>query len=130
MNIASEIEKLQKLHSDGVLSDAEFRIAKSNLLNTLSPENNVGTGANFLGKAAYNYVNFTIVSSVVGVILFVVIFLFFFLPHWNKLEADNVIFSKKIQHDMEEFDKDFEKRKSEFDNSFKKQDEEMNRLKN
>ena len=65
MSVGSELEKLNQLHKDGVLSEAEFTAAKTKLLGSLGPENTVGSGVHLMGKAAYKYVNFKIIYAAV-----------------------------------------------------------------
>lgn len=89
MNIASELEKLKKLQSEGVLSDSEFAIAKKKLLDTVGAENTVGAGAHLLGKAANNYVNFQITTTKIGLVIAILFFFFFFLPQWNKISDEH-----------------------------------------
>jgi hypothetical protein len=49
-----------------------------------------------MGKAAYKFVNFKIISSVIGGVLIVIFFFTFFLPMWN----ENTKFSLKVEKDM------------------------------
>jgi uncharacterized membrane protein YgaE (UPF0421/DUF939 family) len=136
MDIASELEKLKKLQNDGVLTDAEFVVAKKKLLETVGADNTVGAGAHLLGKAANNYVNFQITTTKVGFVIAILFFFFFFLPQWNKisdrhdkLSQQNDAFREKVDKDMEDFDKDFKKRSEDFDQHFKKQSQEMEQFK-
>lgn len=124
MSVGAELEKLKQLHAEGTLSDQEFAVAKAHLLNSLSSDNTVGSGVHLMGKAAYKFVNFKIISSVIGGVLIVIFFFTFFLPMWN----ENTKFSLKVEKDMEEFDKDFKARQQEFDKDFKKQKEEMDQF--
>lgn len=136
MNIASELEKLKKLQSEGVLSDSEFAIAKKKLLDTVGAENTVGAGAHLLGKAANNYVNFQITTTKIGLVIAILFFFFFFLPQWNKISDEhdkmsqrNDAFREKVEKDMEDFDKNFKKRREDFDKDFQKQSQEMEQFK-
>jgi len=124
MSIGIELEKLKQLHLDGTLSDQEFAVAKAHLLNSLSSDNTVGSGVHLIGKAAYKFVNFKIISSVIGGVLVIIFFFTFFLPMWN----EHTKFSQKVEKDMEEFDKDFKVRQQEFDKDFKKQQQEMDQF--
>jgi len=132
MDIASELEKLKKLQSEGVLSEDEFTLAKRKLLETVGAENTVGAGTHLLGKAANNYVNFQITSTKVGFVIALLFFFFFFLPQWNKIsdEHDKMsqrsdAFREKVEKDMADFDKDFKKSQDDFDKNFSKQKQEM-----
>lgn len=64
MSVGTELEKLKQLQKEGVLTEAEFQTAKSKLLNTLGPENTVGSGVNQLGAAAKSWVNLQWVANV------------------------------------------------------------------
>jgi hypothetical protein len=134
MSISSELEKLKSLRDGGVLTDAEFNLAKEKLLSTLGPDNNTGTGVNKIGNAAVSWVNLQWVSYAVGLIAAVLLIVFFFIPHWQsmkKAEEDfqsnfekNKAFidksSKDIDARRENFDKDFEKTKREMEEFRKK----------
>lgn len=120
MNVGSELEKLNQLHKQGVLSDSEFSIAKSKLLASLGPENTVGSGVHLIGKAAYTFVNFKIISAVVGLVIFAVAFFTFFLPRFQKMEAEHEKFSQQVDADIEKSRKDMEERRMQFDKEFDK----------
>lgn len=109
MSVVTELEKLNQLHKDGVLTEAEFTAAKSKLLGSLGSENTVGSGVHLMGKAAYKYVNFTIVSAVIGLIIFGTFFFTFFLPRFLKIETDSEQFSQQHREKMEQMSKDFDK---------------------
>lgn len=109
MSVGTELEKLNQLHKDGVLTEAEFTAAKSKLLGILGSENTVGSGVHLMGKAAYKYVNFTIVSAVIGLIIFATFFFTFFLPRFLKIETDSEQFSQQHREKMEQMSKDFDK---------------------
>ena len=109
MAIGTELEKLNQLHKEGVLSDAEFTAAKTKLLSSLGTENTVGSGVHLMGKAAYKFVNFKIVSAVIGVIIFATFFFAFFLPRFLKMEAESEQFSQQHREKMEQMSKDFDK---------------------
>ena len=49
MSVAKELEKLNQLHKEGVLSEVEFTAAKSKLLGSLGSENTVGSGVHLMG---------------------------------------------------------------------------------
>ena len=87
MGISDELEKLRTLHDNGELTDAEYERAKDAAIRAASPEEVVepehhadddllksifGGGDNSVGGAANRYVNFQIVSAVIGLILFLV----------------------------------------------------------
>jgi len=127
MNVGSEIEKLNQLRKDGALSDGEFAIAKSKLLGSLGTDNTVGSGVHLMGKAAYKFVNFKIVVTVIGGILAVVFFFTFFLPQWQKMDREfddartrQKQFSDQVNKEMEDRQNDFNKRRLEFDKEFDK----------
>jgi hypothetical protein len=134
MNVGSELEKLNELKKSGVLSEAEFAAAKTKLLGSLGPENTVGSGVHLMGKAANKYVNFSMISAVIGVVLFGIIFFTFFLPRFQKMEAESEAFSKQVQTDMKkhsekmdemskDFDKDFDASKKRIEQTRKEIDE-------
>lgn len=118
MNVGSELEKLNQLHKQGVLSDSEFSIAKSKLLSSLGAENTVGSGVHLMGKAAYKFVNFKIISAFVGLIIFAVAFFSFFLPRYQKMEAEQDRISQQVETDMANARKDMEERRKRFDIEF------------
>jgi hypothetical protein len=139
MSVGSELEKLNQLHKEGVLTEAEFTAAKSKLLGSLGPENTVGSGVHLMGKAAYKYVNFKIIYAVVGAVVFAVVFFTFFLPRFQKMEAENEAFSKQVQSDMnkhreemdrmsKDFDKDFAESKKRIDQTRREIDEAHKRM--
>jgi hypothetical protein len=83
MNITDELEKLGKLHKDGVLSDDEFAKAKNKLLNQ-SETNDTDTNQtqdNSLGEAANRYVTLQTVMAVIGIIIFLIFLFGVILPH-------------------------------------------------
>ena len=82
--VAQELEKLARLHESGALTDEEFARAKDAALNRRDD----GTAADnreggSLGSAANRYVTFQIGMSIVGLIVFLVVFVLFFLPRFN-----------------------------------------------
>ena len=82
--LAQELEKLARLHESGALTDEEFARAKDAALN----QKDEGTVADHregasLGSAANRYVTFQIGMSIVGLIVFLVVFVLFFLPRFN-----------------------------------------------
>src|SRR6476659_1833000 len=89
MNITDELERLAKLHKDGVLNDDEFAQAKAKLLSNdtvqqPAQETNTWEQADrSLGEAANRYVSFQVIMSVIGIIIFLIIFLTVFLPHMS-----------------------------------------------
>jgi len=128
MSIGSEIEKLSILHDKGVLSDTEFQIAKSKLLNTVGGEHNTGTGVNKIGNAAISWVNLQWVSYAVGLIAAVLLIFFFFIPHWQKMQKSEEAFNKNFEATKKEIDeahKDMQIRSKQFDKDFEKQKNEM-----
>lgn len=123
MTIGSELEKLNQLHKDGVLSDSEFASAKSKLLGSLGSENTVGSGVHLMGKAAYKYVNYTIIYSVIGAVIFGIFFFTFFLPRFQKMEIEHDKFSEQVDSDMQKSRERLEKMTKDFDKNY----EETNR---
>ena len=85
--IARELEKLARLHESGALTDEEFARAKTAALsrNDDRPEAPAEDRGNAsLGGAANRYVTFQIGMSIVGVILFLLVFVLVFLPRLNE----------------------------------------------
>ena len=77
MDIAKELEDLERLHERGTLNDAEFAKAKDAVLRgTAAPDGSLGTAAN-------RYVTFQIVMSGIGVLIFLLVFVMVFLPRLN-----------------------------------------------
>jgi flagellar biosynthesis/type III secretory pathway M-ring protein FliF/YscJ len=109
MSVGTELEKLNQLRKEGVLSEAEFTAAKSKILGSLDSENTVGSGVHLMGKAAYKYVNFKIVSAIFGLIIFAIFFFTFFMPRFLKMEAESEQFSQQHREKMEQMSKDFDK---------------------
>jgi hypothetical protein len=126
--VGSELEKLKKLHNEGVLSDAEFATAKAKLLNTLGPENNTGTGVHLLGKAANRWVDFNIVTYVVSAIGAALVLVFFIIPQWNDMKQKETEFNasfKANEQRIEQAHKDMAERRKIFDQEFDKQSREI-----
>jgi hypothetical protein len=106
MSITEELAKLQQLHESGALSDEEFARAKEAVLNETPParagrsegeglvEDLLGEreGKETLGTAANRYVSFQIVMSIIGLILFAIFFLAFFLPAVNRMGGPSMPF--------------------------------------
>ena len=82
--LAQELEKLARLHESGALTDEEFARAKDAALkqkgDTSGTDNRDGAS---LGSAANRYVTFQIGMSILGFIVFVLVFVLFFLPRFN-----------------------------------------------
>jgi hypothetical protein len=82
--LARELEKLARLHESGALTDEEFARAKDAALNQKDDgalaDGREGTS---LGSAANRYVTFQIGMSIVGLIVFLVVFVLFLLPRFN-----------------------------------------------
>ena len=82
--LAQELEKLARLHESGALTDEEFARAKDAALNRKDheavPDHQESAS---LGSAANRYVTFQIGMSIVGLIVFLVVFVLFFLPRFN-----------------------------------------------
>ena len=84
--MTDELERLGKLHKDGVLSDDEFAKAKNKLLNQGERDDSDAnrTEDNSLGQAANRYVTLQAVMAVIGVIIF---FNFSFWSHFAAYAA-------------------------------------------
>jgi len=134
MQIGTELEKLKHLLDSGVLTESEFLLAKSKLLNSLGPENTTGNGVNQIGRAANRWVDLQWASSILGLVAVALIAIFFFIPLWNefheKRDAFQVEFDatkKKIENaqetmdtDSKKFDEEFDKKKREMEEFRKK----------
>jgi hypothetical protein len=128
MSISSELEKLKSLRDDGVLTDAEFNLAKEKLLSTLGPDNNTGTGVNKIGNAAVSWVNLQWVSYAVGLIAAVLLIVFFFIPHWQSMKKAEQAFHSNFEKNKEFIDKsskDMDARRENFNKDFDKTKREM-----
>jgi hypothetical protein len=101
MSIADELKKLQDLHASGGLTDAEYAKAKEAVLRGTpvpeapSGETHLPPAGRTIGEAANRYVNYRIAMGVIGLIVFLVIFLVFWLPtfleiktHQQQMERD------------------------------------------
>lgn len=127
-SVGSELEKLRNLHKEGVLSEAEFTVAKAKLLNTLGPENSTGAGVNLMGKAANRWVDFNIVTYIVSAIGAVLVLVFFIIPHWNEMKRKEAEFNasfKASEQRIEQAHQDMAERRKKFDQDFDKQSREM-----
>ena len=128
LGVGSELEKLKKLHNEGVLSDAEFTVAKAKLLSTLGPENNTGTGINLLGKAANRWVGFNIATYIVGAIGAALVLFFFIIPMWQNMQKERAEFDARFKATQEEIDqahKDMAERRKKFESDFENKKKEM-----
>jgi len=88
MNLTDELKKLAELHASGVLTEDEFQQAKKKLLETPpeafgeggfhlrkgSPGALLfqGKGDDSVGKAANRYVNFQIITAIIGFSIFLI----------------------------------------------------------
>ncbi len=128
MSVGTELEKLKKLQEEGVLTEAEFQAAKSKLLNTLGPENTVGSGVNQLGTAAKSWVNLQWITSAVGLVAAIVVLFFFIIPLWQDMRKSEKEFDehfKATQKQIEQAHEDMSTRRKKFDEDFEKQSKEM-----
>jgi len=85
--LAQELEKLARLHESGALTDEEFARAKNAALSRKDDRPEVPSEdreSASLGGAANRYVTFQIGMSIVGLILFVLVFVLVFLPRLNE----------------------------------------------
>jgi hypothetical protein len=80
---AEELEKLARLHESGALTDQEFARAKDAALDRKGDGAVADREGGSLGSAANRYVTFQIGMSIVGVVVFLVVFVLFFLPRFN-----------------------------------------------
>jgi len=86
VDIAAELERLARLHDSGALSDEEFARAKDAALGRGGARSDAAPAdrdSESLGKAANRYVTFQIGMSVVGLVLFLIVFVLVFLPRLN-----------------------------------------------
>jgi len=82
--VAQELEKLARLHDSGALTDEEFARAKAAALSGTEDRRQTTEDRDAsLGNAANRYVTFQIGMTVVGLILFVLVFVLVFLPRFN-----------------------------------------------
>jgi hypothetical protein len=82
--LAQELEKLASLHDSGALTDEEFARAKAAALSRKDHGRQTADDRDAsLGNAANRYVTFQIGMTVVGLILFVLVFVLVFLPRFN-----------------------------------------------
>jgi hypothetical protein len=95
MNMTDELERLGKLHKDGVLSDDEFAKAKNKLLNQGERDDSDAnrTEDNSLGQAANRYVTLQAVMAVIGVIIFLIFLFGVILPHMPHNNGPNFQFA-------------------------------------
>jgi len=79
-------KKLARLHDTGALTDEEFARAKDAALGRKDGGREAfadDSESSSLGNAANRYVTFQIVMTVVGLILFLIVFVTVFLPRLN-----------------------------------------------
>jgi hypothetical protein len=90
MNLSDELERLGKLRKDGLLTEQEFALAKSKLLQADAPAEDRGDykEENSLGAAANRFVSFQMVMAAIGLILFLILFFTVFLPHFRAINND------------------------------------------
>jgi len=85
MKLTDDLENLSRLHKEGSLTAAEFSKAKEKLLAEESSSNSSSKKdwqePDKLGDAANRYVTFQIVASIIGGIIFLIIFLNVIRPH-------------------------------------------------
>jgi hypothetical protein len=118
MSLADELKKLQDLHSSGGLTDDEYAKAKEAVLGGAPvpeaprSETHMPPAERTLGEAANRYVSFQIVAGVVGLIIFLVFFLGFWLPGFLEVRRKHQEFDNQWQ----QIDKDIDafKRKNGF----------------
>ena len=93
MGVAEELEKLAELHRSGALNEREYEEAKQAVLmaasTTTSAEGEAGIVDGLfgprqgtIGEAANRYVSFQIVMSAVTAVIFLLVFVFVFLPRF------------------------------------------------
>lgn len=128
MSIGTELSKLKELQDRGVLTEAEFQSAKSKLLGSLGPENSVGAGVNQIGSAAKSWVNLQWVTTAVGLIAALLVFVFFFIPFWQDMRQSSKEFDedfKATKQRIEQAHQDMDERHKKFDQEFEKKSREM-----
>lgn len=87
MSMADEIERLHQLQLAGALTEAEFAEAKRRVLAGAAPASEGGRN-DTVGRAANRLVSYYIISPIIGLVAFLVIYLFFFKPMWDKSRKD------------------------------------------
>ncbi len=99
MDVGDELSKLSALHDSGALTDDEFAQAKQAVLNasrgadTETPvvgqlrDGVLGNQGTTLGEAASQYVRLQTAMAVVGLIVFIGILLFVFMPMANRMSS-------------------------------------------
>ena len=118
MGVGTDLEKINQLHKEGVLSEIEFDDAKNKLLQSLQSKKTVASGVHLMGKAAHSYVNFKIISALIGTIISVIVFFTFFLPRLQKMEAEHDKFSQQIDADIRKGREEMDKMSKDFDKNF------------
>lgn len=87
-------------------------------------------GVNKIGNAAVSWVNLQWVSYIAGVVAFILLVIFFFVPHWQSMKESERVFKEDFEEtrqrikdahkEMDERSKEFDKQKSEIENFRKK----------
>jgi hypothetical protein len=93
MGLADEIRELKELRDSGILSEAEFEQAKAALLAGTPdrrdrPVSSFWRAESAIGDAAKSWVKLQVVMAIIGVVITLILFFGFFLPNWNKSQAD------------------------------------------
>ncbi len=101
MALHDEIARLAALREAGTLTEAEFVAAKAKLL---------AGDQETLGRAANKAVNLSAVWGVIVLVLILAFFFLFFLPQWNKTDA-------QMQSGHEAFDRQFQQSREQFGKS-------------
>ena len=90
MGLADELRKLQELRDAGTLSEEEFAQAKAALLQhppaAAAEQGPLPARNDSLGDAAKTWVNFQIVMSVIGVIIFLIMLFGVILPKHREFD--------------------------------------------
>ena len=97
MGIADDLEKLERLHESGALSDREFDDAKQHVLNSYSYDSadsadsdDFGDDDDSIGAAANRYVTYRIIASVAGLVVFLILLLTVFLPMMHTVSHPSI----------------------------------------
>ena len=100
----------------------------SKLLNTLGPENTIGSGVNHIGNAAKSWVNLQWITSAVGLVVALLVVVFIFIPFWQDMRKSEKEFNedfKATKQQIEQAHQDMDVRRKKFDEDFEKQSREM-----
>ena len=94
MTISDELAKIHNLYERGVITGEEYVKAKEKILNgdyhrKTTDINFESSGLNTIGGAANKWVNYSIISGVLGVVVFGLFAYFIFWPEWKNISSSN-----------------------------------------